>query len=163
MFTRATQCMRDVLDPSVSAFSLSLYRHPFIYTLFNSLFSLIINNITHVLRPFLQNKTFILPSKHRIINNTEKISDSSHWRCSSPPRHPVYPRRVDPSPLPFSLSSGVSSHRHSHISLLFNIIHTQKIRVRVLTHRGSMFVVYGFEMLVRDDTREYTYTTRAVV
>jgi hypothetical protein len=31
------------------------------------------------------------------------------FRCSSPPRHPVCPRRVDPSALGFSLSS----HRHS--------------------------------------------------
>jgi hypothetical protein len=44
MFTRATQCIRGVLDPPVSAFSLSLYRHPFLYTLFNSRFTLIINN-----------------------------------------------------------------------------------------------------------------------
>jgi hypothetical protein len=36
--------MRDVLDPPVSVFSLSLYRHPFLYTLFNSRFTLIINN-----------------------------------------------------------------------------------------------------------------------
>jgi hypothetical protein len=35
--------------------------------------------------------------------------------CSSPPRNPVYPRRVDPSAVAFSLSS----HRHSYISLLF--------------------------------------------
>ena len=32
------------LDPPVSVFSLSLYRHPFLYTLFSSLFTLIINN-----------------------------------------------------------------------------------------------------------------------
>jgi hypothetical protein len=44
MFTRATQCVRGVLDPPVSAFSLSLYRHPFLYTLFSSRFTLIINN-----------------------------------------------------------------------------------------------------------------------
>ena len=37
-------CARDVLDPPVSAFSLSLYRHPFLDTLFNSRFTLIINN-----------------------------------------------------------------------------------------------------------------------
>jgi hypothetical protein len=36
--------MRGVTDPSVSAFSLSLYRHPFIYTLFSSRFTLIINH-----------------------------------------------------------------------------------------------------------------------
>jgi hypothetical protein len=34
----------SVLDPSVSEFSLSLYRHPFIYTVFSSRFTLIINN-----------------------------------------------------------------------------------------------------------------------
>ncbi len=44
MFTRATQCVRGVLDPPFSAFSLSLYRHPFLYTLFSSRFTLIINN-----------------------------------------------------------------------------------------------------------------------
>ncbi len=38
------QCVRSVLDPRVSAFSLSLYRHPFLYTLFSSRFTLIINN-----------------------------------------------------------------------------------------------------------------------
>jgi hypothetical protein len=36
--------VRGVLDPPVSAFSLSLYRHPFLYTLFSSRFTLIINN-----------------------------------------------------------------------------------------------------------------------
>jgi hypothetical protein len=48
------QCVRGVVDPPVSAFSLSLYRHPFLslslyrhpflYTLFSSHFTLIINN-----------------------------------------------------------------------------------------------------------------------
>jgi hypothetical protein len=42
--TNSTQRMWDVLHPSVSAFSLPLYRHPFIYTLFSSHFTLIINN-----------------------------------------------------------------------------------------------------------------------
>ncbi len=42
----STQCVRGVLDPPVSAFSLSLYRHPFLYTLFSSRFTLIINNTT---------------------------------------------------------------------------------------------------------------------
>ena len=36
--------MRGVLDPPVSEFSLSLYRQPFLYTLFSSRFTLIINN-----------------------------------------------------------------------------------------------------------------------
>jgi hypothetical protein len=44
MFTSVTQCVRGVLDPPVSAFSLSLYRHPFLYTLCRSRFTLIINN-----------------------------------------------------------------------------------------------------------------------
>jgi hypothetical protein len=39
-----TQCVRGVLDPPVSTFSLSLYRHPFLYTLFSYRFTLIINN-----------------------------------------------------------------------------------------------------------------------
>ncbi len=47
--------MRGVLDPPVSAFSLSLYRHPFLYTLFSSRFTLIINNnhYTHIPLPSL--------------------------------------------------------------------------------------------------------------
>ena len=47
MFTRVTQCTRDVLDPSVSTFSFSLYRHPFIYTLFTSRFTLLDLLIVH--------------------------------------------------------------------------------------------------------------------
>jgi hypothetical protein len=43
-FTLTTQCMCGVLDRSVSSFSLSLYRHPLIYTLFSSRFTLLINN-----------------------------------------------------------------------------------------------------------------------
>jgi hypothetical protein len=42
--SQATQCVRGVLDPPVSAFTLSLHRHPFLYTLFSSRFTLIINN-----------------------------------------------------------------------------------------------------------------------
>ena len=45
---KQTQCIRGVLDPSVSVFSLSLYRHPFIYTLCNSRITLIINNFNLV-------------------------------------------------------------------------------------------------------------------
>jgi hypothetical protein len=40
----------------------------------------------------------------------------SIFRCSSPPRNPVYVRRVNPSALAFRLSS----HRHSYISVLFS-------------------------------------------
>ena len=50
MFIRATQCVRGVLDPPVSAFSLSLYRHPFLYTLFSSRFTLIINKTRYYLQ-----------------------------------------------------------------------------------------------------------------
>jgi hypothetical protein len=42
MFTHTTQCVRGVLDPPVSGFSLSLYRHPFLYTLCSSLFTLLL-------------------------------------------------------------------------------------------------------------------------
>jgi hypothetical protein len=38
----------SLLDPPVSAFSLSLYRHPFLYTLFRSRFTLIINIILYI-------------------------------------------------------------------------------------------------------------------
>ncbi len=44
MASSTIQCVRGVLDPPVSVFSLSLYRHPFLYTLFTSRFTLIINN-----------------------------------------------------------------------------------------------------------------------
>ncbi len=44
--------------------------------------------------------------KSKIVN----ILTNSIFRCSSPPRNPVYVRRVDPSALSFSLSS----HRHSY-------------------------------------------------
>jgi hypothetical protein len=50
------------------------------------------------------------------LGNLLFINLVSIFRCSSPPRHPVYARRVDPSSLSFSLSS----HRKSHISLLFS-------------------------------------------
>jgi len=40
MFNRTTQCMRGVLDPSVLAFRISLYRHPsIIYIFFSSRFT----------------------------------------------------------------------------------------------------------------------------
>jgi hypothetical protein len=49
--TRITVCLPaqpsvcEVLDPPVSAFSLSLYRHPFLYTLFSSCFTLKYNKL----------------------------------------------------------------------------------------------------------------------
>ena len=39
MFTRGTQCIRVVVDPSTLELSLSLYRHPSIYLPFISLFT----------------------------------------------------------------------------------------------------------------------------
>ena len=51
-----------------------------------------------------------------LTHNLSFINLVSIFRCSSPPLHPVYTRRVDPSALPFSLSS----HRKSHTSLLFS-------------------------------------------
>jgi gluconate kinase len=54
---------------------------------------------------------------HSSHSQTSRLLTSSFiFRCSSPPRNPVYVRRVDLSPLGFSLSS----HRHSYISFLFS-------------------------------------------
>jgi hypothetical protein len=50
------------------------------------------------------------------LGNLSFINFVSIFKCSSPSRNPGYVSRVDPPDLPFSLSS----HRHSHISLLFN-------------------------------------------
>jgi hypothetical protein len=66
MFARATQCMWGVLDPSVSTFSLSLYRHPFIYTLFSSRFTLITNNNNPVPERRVDSSTLVFSlSSHR--------------------------------------------------------------------------------------------------
>ena len=72
-----------------------------VYTsyLYLSLYRFIINN-------------FLVTSPITLAN-LSSINLVSIFRCSSPPRHPVYPRRVDPSVLAFS----PSSHRHSYISL----------------------------------------------
>ena len=48
--------------------------------------------------------------------NLVSIFTCSRCSSSSPLHNPVYPSRVDPSVLDFSLSS----HRHSYISLLFS-------------------------------------------
>jgi hypothetical protein len=50
------------------------------------------------------------------LSNLSSLNLVSIFRCSSPPRNPVYARRVDPSALALSLSS----HRHSYISILFS-------------------------------------------
>jgi hypothetical protein len=109
---RSTQCVRGVLDPPVSAISLSLYRHPFLYTLFSSRFTLIINNNTSVSRSHT----------HPSHSQTSRLltSSSSGFECSSPPLNPVYPRRVDPQDLDFSLSS----HRYSFITPILVFHHT---------------------------------------
>jgi hypothetical protein len=48
------------------------------------------------------------------LSNLSDLNLVSVFRCSSPPRNPVYVRRVDPLSLAFSLSL----HRHSYISIL---------------------------------------------
>jgi hypothetical protein len=63
-------------------------------------------------------RTFSVTISHSPITlaNLSSINLVPILRGSSPPRNPVYARRVDPSALAFSLSS----HRHSYISLLFS-------------------------------------------
>jgi hypothetical protein len=63
-------------------------------------------------------RTFSFTFSHSPITlaNLSSINLVSILRCSSPPRNPVYARRVVPSGLTCSLSS----HRHSYISLLFS-------------------------------------------
>ncbi len=56
-----------------------------------------------------------VPSKSHTHPSHSQTSRLLTFRCSSPPHNPVYVRRVDPSALAF----GLSSHRHSYISLLF--------------------------------------------
>ena len=58
-------------------------------------------------------RTFSVTISHSPITlaNLSPINLVSIFRCPSPPRNPVYTRRVDPSVLAFSLSS----HRHSYI------------------------------------------------
>jgi hypothetical protein len=75
MFTHTTQCMRGVLDPPVSAFSLSLYRHPFLYTLFSSRFTLVINNSLSLYRhPFLYT---LFSSRFTLVINNK----TCWWEC----------------------------------------------------------------------------------
>jgi hypothetical protein len=50
------------------------------------------------------------------LSNLPPLNLVSIFRCSSPPRNPVYASRIDPSALAFSFSS----HRHSYISILFS-------------------------------------------
>jgi hypothetical protein len=81
------------LDPSVLAFSVSLYRHPFICILFSSRFTPY-NKINKIIR-----------TDTVTLSNLSTINLVSIFRSSSPPCNPVYPRCVDPSALAFSLSS----------------------------------------------------------
>ncbi len=78
MLTSATQCMWGVLDPSVSEFSLSLYRHPFLYTLFSSLFTLIINNNFLPLTLLIHNKQ--LPPPRTLIMDFTMTHKILHYR-----------------------------------------------------------------------------------
>ncbi len=119
MFTRATQSVRGVLDPPVSVFSLSLYRHPFLHTLFTSRFLLIINNnINNVLRLIqmapITSKSHTHPSHSqtsRLLTQSLSLGIPVYSSSSS---NPVYGRHVDSSSLGFSLSS----HRQSYIVLV---------------------------------------------
>ncbi len=92
MFTRATQCVRGVLDPPVSVFSLSLYRHPFLYTLFSSRFTLIINNNIHFVRVggYIVNcQTFILTGSYRwplFCSFRSSDCGNTTWHVPLPPR-----------------------------------------------------------------------------
>ncbi len=85
MFTRVTQCIRGVLDPPVSVFSLSLYRHPFLYTLFSSRFTLIININFRV-------QSLIIPAPTFMCSLTVKKS-SSRWHIVSVSRQGATPDR----------------------------------------------------------------------
>ena len=57
-------------------------------------------------------------AKTAAFGNFSSINLVSIFRCSSPPRNPVYARRVDPSTLVYFFS--LSPHRHSYVGLLFN-------------------------------------------
>jgi hypothetical protein len=57
-----------------------------------------------------------LKSKVGLVANISSINVVFIFRCSSSTSYPVYVRRVDSSPLVFSLSS----HRHSYIGLVFS-------------------------------------------
>jgi hypothetical protein len=83
-------CIRDVLDPSVLEFSLSLYRHPSIYILFTSHFT-----------------SYNKPKKHPM---TSSVSLGIPVPRGT---HPVYSRRLDPSVLTFC----PSLHRHPDHSI----------------------------------------------
>ena len=59
------------------------------------------------------------PPEDRVISMFAELlvnHDSAHSQVFHALSHPVYVRRVDPPALAFTLSS----HRHSHISLLFS-------------------------------------------
>ncbi len=51
------------------------------------------------------------------LSNLSSLNLVSIFRCSSPPHNPVYPRRVDPSTLVFSLQV---HYTDSYISILFS-------------------------------------------
>ena len=84
--------MRDVLDPPVSAFSLSLYRHPFLYTLFSSHFTLIINNKQKktIMFQFLDQPIGFILVFASLIHN-DKLSSHAHRSIGYRNRNPHQP------------------------------------------------------------------------
>jgi hypothetical protein len=100
MFNRATQCIRGVLDPPVSVFSLSLYRHPFLYTLFSSHFTLIINNNYHKIRKYRDDCNNNPPSSVSFMSSIDGTSGRLHsefvrlsGRSTSPVHHSLGVKR----------------------------------------------------------------------
>ncbi len=71
---------------------------------------------------------------HQSHSQTSRLLTSSTFLgCLSPPRNPVYPRRVDPSVLTFCLSQSESHYTNTHVhvfpltlSLLINNNHLSK-------------------------------------
>ncbi len=63
------------------------------YILFNSRFTSYNKN------------TYLFKEHNRTVKlqNLSSVNLVSIFRCSSPPRNPVYPRRVDPSVIPWHL------------------------------------------------------------
>ena len=107
------------LDPSVLAFSLSLYRHPIICILYNSRFTSYTKQTRDVhykhtvFSSYLKSKVVNILTKTSALFITLNIDDTPVVSRSH------YVRRVDPSSLGFSLTS----HRHSSISLLFSSLY----------------------------------------
>jgi hypothetical protein len=107
--------MWGVLDPPISVFSLSLYRHPFLYTLFTSRFTLIINNNT------ILTSLCVLSSK-RFVHDPAPTEGLSGKQCSGKKfelltNSPV-PHRVRPHIYVYTFGGGGGwrSPKHHRIS-----------------------------------------------